>query len=610
MGFEEDLKKIFIDEVTQVLQDTEQCFLDLEKNSSDIQLLDKIFRLAHNLKGGAKAVGFDQLGEFAHEFENFLLRIKKKELVVEPATVDVLLKCNDQITMMVNKLRLDLEAKFDNSALLGELQRFAQKQTDQTLLQVAAQFPDEPIEFNPEAFAATEPPQAQTPPPPPPPSAAAALALAPQQQPLAPQQQPLAPKPAAPPAPTPAPAKSSPAAAVDESIRVSLGRLDKLVNYIGEMVILQSVLNEQSLGNNPLLLRRTIQEMGKITKEVQEMAMSLRMIPLKQTFQKLQRIARDTSNALGKKLELHIVGEETEVDKTVLENLSDPLVHIVRNAVDHGLETPAERLSKGKPEIGQLTFKAYHQGGRLVIEVKDDGSGIDPDRLIQKAKEKGVIPANAVLTKQEGIHLIFHPGFSSKAEVTEISGRGVGMDVVRSNIERMNGEVNVETEVNKGSTFKIGLPLTLAIIEGMVIQSGASRFVVPLAHISESVRTRPEDVKMTTGAGPLLLLRGENIPLLSLHQLLRKPGKPELEEIALIVRLPAGPVAIAVDDILSQQQIVIKKLGMELDHLTGFSGSSVLGDGRPALILELSDLIAQMQKGSQSNGQKRGRISA
>ena len=395
-------------------------------------------------------------------------------------------------------------------------------------------------------------------------------------------------------------ASAPPASTQEESIRVSLARLEKLINSVGELVIFQTVLREQSLSSNAHLLRKTIHQMGKVTKEVQDISMSLRMVPLRQTFQKMQRIVRDTSNMLDKKVHLSTQGDDTELDKTVLENISDPLVHLIRNACDHGIESPNVRVANGKSENGSVTLNAYHQSGKLVIEVKDDGAGIDGSRLKQKAIEKGILSPDAKISEQDAIHLIFHPGFSTKAQVTEVSGRGVGMDVVKTNIEALQGEVQVETVLGKGTTFKVILPLTLAIIDGMVVQNEGSRFVVPLSHVHETLKPAPEDVKETIGIGEVLFLRGENLPLYRLHSLLGQKKaaiKQASEQIAMVIRYTSQPFAVLVDDILGQQQVVIKEVGQEIQSLKWMSGSAILGDGKPAIIIEMNELVKPAKRG-------------
>ena len=581
--FEKELKIGFLQEATQLLTDTEQCFLNLETAPGDKAILEQIFRLAHNLKGSSKAVGFDAMGAFTHEFESFLLKIKNGEIAPSTASLNLLLRCNDHLKTMVGALTENLEAIIDSAALTEEVKRAQNGQFDEA---------EEPVPAEP-ALAETSP------------SEAAEEEISPHELHLLLAAETKArvtleseaslkievpnlapPNASAPPAP--------PAPPAEDSIRVSIARLEKLLNLVGEMVILQSVLREQSQGTNSTPLRKAVHQLGKVTKEVQDISMALRMVPVKTTFQKMQRIVRDTAQALGKKVTLHVTGEETELDKTVLEYLGDPLVHIIRNSVDHGIESAEKRRAAGKPEGGTVRLSAYHQSGRLVIEIVDDGGGIPTKVLIAKAIEKGILKPGATLSEKEAVNLIFHPGFSTKAQVTEVSGRGVGMDVVRTNIEKLRGEIQIETALGVGTTMKIFLPLTLAIIDGMVVRSGEERYVLPLAHVHESLKPGPNDVQFRSGLGEILILRGENLPLFRLEKLLGlkssvKTGAPA-EGIAIVVRAAGRPFAVIVDDIIGQNQIVIKRLGPEVAHLKGFGGSAILGDGRPSLILELSEL--------------------
>ncbi len=587
--FEREMKAGFLEEVSQMLVDVEQCFLELEINPNDVATLEKIFRIAHNVKGSAKAVGFDDLGSFTHEFESFLLKCKSGQIPIHPPTVSLLLRCNDHIEEWIEVLKGDLSANLDNQALINEIQTFKIAENSEAV-STAINLPSEHIAeeekksdgtiYLDEVAVLTEGSEAFTLP-----NLATSLSSG-----------------------SPSTASSMPKVQSDESIRVSLFRLEDLLNFVGEMVILQTVLREQAYASNPQILRRTIHQMGKVTKEVQDISMGLRMVPLKQTFQKMQRIVRDTSSHLEKKVQLTLEGEQTEVDKTILEALSDPLVHLIRNAVDHGIETPSERMAKGKSEVGQVLLRAYHQGGKLIIEVKDNGGGISVARLKQKAVEKGILKPDQHISDQDAVNLIFHSGFSTKSQVTEVSGRGVGMDVVKTNIEQIHGEILVETVLNEGSTFKICLPLTLAIIDGMVIRCGAERYIVPLSHVHETVKPKTDDIKFVTGMGETLLLRGEDLPVIRLSHALGKNSnlKSTTEQIAIIVRSQGQPFATLVDDVIGQHQVVIKKLGAEMQNLHGYSGCAILGDGKAALILELAMLIAS--KTSSSNIVMKGQV--
>ena len=583
--FETEIKIGFLEEATQLLADTEQCFLSLETNCDDPGILEKIFRLAHNLKGSAKAVGFEELSHFTHQLESLLLKIKNGELSINPSSVDLLLRCNDHVRMMLEGLRGDLNARFDSTALLAEIQAMMSGQVAEPAPAPAAETSE--VEESPlaapsaamfEESAAPEVIQ-ETPAAPahddmPPPSNVIELSAS------ALQEKPAAQKPAA------------PTAAADESIRVSFARLERLLNFVGELVILQTVLREQSSSSESLLLKKTVDQLGKVTKEVQDISMSLRMVPLKQTFQKMQRIVRDTARALDKKINFELIGEDTEVDKTLLEKLGDPLVHMVRNAVDHGIESAEKRKAAGKIEAGSIKLAAFHRSGSLVIEIRDDGGGLDAAKLTAKAIEKGILKPGTTLNERDAHQLIFASGFSTKTEVTDVSGRGVGMDVVKTNITQMQGEIQIDTEIGKGSCFRIVLPLTLAIVESMVIRSGKDDYVIPLSHVHESLRPVAGDIHFASGLGEILHLRGESIPLYRLGEILGT-SKSRADGIAIVVRTHEKPFAILVDDILGQQQVVIKALGKELRNIKGFSGSAILGNGRPALILELHDLVSK-----------------
>jgi len=604
--FEKEMKASFLDEVSQLLADAEQCFLELEDNPTDKTILEKIFRIAHNIKGSSKAVGFNELGAFTHEFETFMLLCKSGEIPIGTSTISLLLKCNDHIKEWISVLNDDLNSVLDSNNLINEIQNFSFKEES------VPELNNEEIELfqqenegeildsnsNDESISIDE------------------IKLL--------ESKVLNPKPiikenehqvklVTVEAPTnkieisesnkEKLSVASSKIATDESIRVSLTRLEGLLNFVGELVILQTVLKEQVQIGNQLVLKRTVDLMGKVTKEVQEISMSLRMVPLKQTFQKMQRIVRDTSSQLSKRVQLILDGEDTEVDKTVLESLGDPLVHIIRNAVDHGIESTEERKNRGKPEIGRILLRSYHQGGKLIIEIKDDGAGISAERLKEKAIEKGIIKSGQQLSETESINLIFHSGFSTKSQVTDVSGRGVGMDVVKTNIEQIQGEVIVESELHVGTTFKIILPLTLAIIDGMIIRCQNERYVIPLSHVHETLKPDPKDLKYVTGLGEVLNLRNENLPLIRLDQILNqgKKNKVTSDQIAIIVRVHGQPFAALVDEVIGQHQVVIKKLGSEMQNLSGYSGSSILGDGKPALILELSELVHSYRQINSNN---------
>ena len=595
--FEKEVKMDFLIEATQLLNDAEQAFLALESDKHNINLMNEIFRLAHNLKGTSRAVGFGDVAEFTHEMENLILQVKEGRLEISDAIVSLLLECNDHVSVMIKMLNMDLDARFNSVEIISKIKMALSGQLETAVASLAeenheAEPPPVPVipsvEHKAEVvelFSSTEPPA-------------------------------YAPKYAVDTDPvkktSPEPVKKAHEAKVgpnkgaeDDSIRVSLSRVEMLNNVVGELVIIQTVLNQHRAEVKSSLMLKSLSQLTKLSKEIQEISMSLRMVPLKPTLQKMQRIVRDTSKTLNKQVFLELIGEETEIDKTVLEHLADPLVHIVRNAVDHGLESSADRVALGKDVEGKVTIRAFHEGNNLVIEIKDDGKGINPKILREKAIEKRVIAASAVLSDEDLINLIFHPGFSTKSEVSEISGRGVGMDVVKTNINKLGGEVKVHTQLGKGSTFRVVLPLTLAIIEAMVTVIGEERYIIPLGQIYESLSPTPEVLHHVNGIGDCLKIRGDVIPLFKVGRALGRTNKEKNihEQIAIIVNSEERNFAVLVDDILHQQQVVIKKIGEEITNKKGFMGSSILGDGRPAFIIDLIELFTDSMKKKKSHDQ-------
>lgn len=559
--FERELKVGFLEEASQALADVEQCFLELERNPGDPENLNKIFRLAHNLKGSSRAVGFDEMGLFTHAFESFILRIKNGELAPTKNAVNLLLRANDHIRSMVESYKSDLSATIGSSALVPEMEGFvdgAEALSEPPPQESAATAPSPAFDDSPVTLEPTsDPPQASVP------------EAAPRK-----------------------PAMSRASAGTDESIRVALAKVEKLIDHIGEMVILQNVLQEQTKDISSPLVRKSFNQLGKVGKEIQDLAMSLRMVPIKPTFQKMQRIVRDTAAALDKDVRLKMIGEETELDKTVLELINDPLVHLIRNSIDHGVESKQRRREAGKPEAGEVTISAVHKAGRLVLEVRDDGAGLDPEKLTRKAIEKGLIKPDAVLSEREAFQLIFAAGFSTKEQVTDVSGRGVGMDVVRTNIQELGGDIQIESSLGKGTSFQIFLPLTLAIIDAMIVKFGPQRFVLPLSHLHETLQPKSGMVRESTSLGDVLMLRNEHMPLFRLGDFfgLRSALPPE-QMTAMIIRTTEQPFALLVDQIVNQQQVVVKQLSNDLASLRGSSGTTILGDGKPSLILEPNELL-------------------
>ncbi|WP_319557955.1 chemotaxis protein CheA [Thiomicrorhabdus sp.] len=388
------------------------------------------------------------------------------------------------------------------------------------------------------------------------------------------------------------------------SIRVDLSKIDQLVNLVGELVITQSMLSqfgdqaEQGAqeGNHDWVdkLKEGLNHLERHTRELQESVMNIRMLPVSFAFNRMPRIVHDVSQKLGKKINLVMEGEGTELDKTMLEQLTDPLVHIVRNSIDHGIEGPDARLQAGKDETGTVKLSAYHQGGSILIQISDDGAGINAAKIEQKAIEKGVIEADHGLNEQEIIDLIFHPGFSTAEVVSDISGRGVGMDVVRRNIRSLGGSVEVETRLGEGSVFTIRLPLTLAILDGQLCTVGSQTFVFPLVSIIESIQVDPVSVKGIAGGAELYKLRDTYIPVIRLHRKMAvADARENLQDGLLVVVEASGQRAgVFVDDLLGQQQVVIKSLESNFMKVDGIAGATILGDGTVSLILDINEILS------------------
>ena len=392
--------------------------------------------------------------------------------------------------------------------------------------------------------------------------------------------------------------------AAQGSIRVELDRVDRLVNMVGELVITQAMLAERSLAalgeNNPSVMQG-LDELAAHTRELQESVMAIRMQPVKAVFSRLPRIVRDLSAKLDKKCKLVTVGENTEVDKTVIQELADPLTHMIRNSVDHGLEKPADRIAAGKPEQGTITLSAEHRGGRIVIEIEDDGAGINRERVLEKAIEKGIVPANATLSPEEIENLLFAPGFSTAEKVTDVSGRGVGMDVVRRNIAALGGKISVSSEPGQGTRFTMVLPLTLAVLDGMIVAVGTERYVIPLTAIIESIRPRRDDLHSLVNGARVMKVRGDYVRMVFLGEAFDIDNSctdPTRGLVVLVETDDGGRVGIVVDELLGQQQVVIKSLEENFDPIEGISAATILGNGQVCLILDVDELNAMERRES------------
>jgi len=414
----------------------------------------------------------------------------------------------------------------------------------------------------------------------------------------------IAPEPAADKAPVentaekePAKAKAKAKASTPESssIRVSIDKVDSLINMVGELVITQSMLGQ--LGQNFDItrvqrLQEGLAQLEHNTRELQESVMKIRMMPISFVFSRFPRLVRDVSRTLDKKIDLVLSGENTELDKTVMEKIGDPMVHLIRNSIDHGIEMPDVRIAAGKPETGTVELNAFHQSGNIVIEIKDDGAGLNKERIQQKAIENGLIDESTTLADEQIFDLIFQPGFSTADAVSDLSGRGVGMDVVRRNIASLNGSIEVSSETGKGSRFVIRLPLTLAILDGQLVKVGEEIFIFPLVSIVESIQMDDTAINNVGGHSDVLQLRDEYVPIVQLHEIfsVNKDEPPADDNIVVVVETDGEKVGVVVDELLGQQQVVIKSLEENFKKVEGISGATILGDGTVALIVDVSGL--------------------
>lgn len=395
------------------------------------------------------------------------------------------------------------------------------------------------------------------------------------------------------PAKAPAPTQSF---ASSPTIRVDTEKLDKLVNLVGELVIGVARVNQLAdlagRETDHTELSSAVEALDHISRDLQEQVMRVRMIPVEGTFNRFQRVVRDLASELGKKIHLEMSGSETELDKNVIEQIADPLKHLIRNSADHGLEPPRERLAAGKQDTGTIWLRAYQQEGKIIIEVADDGRGIDRNKLLNKALERGLATPGATYSDKDVYGFMFQPGFSTATTVTEVSGRGVGLDVVRQNIEALRGSVDVESTLGAGSTFRIKLPLTLAIIDGMTVRVGGEILTLPLLSILESIRPLAQDVKRVEGKGELITVRGEYLPLVRLYEVFNLPTErtDPTQALVVIIESVSKRFGVLVDDILGEQQAVIKSLEQNYQKVEGIAGATILGDGTVSLILDIHGL--------------------
>lgn len=679
------LVQAFLDEASELLADFEAGLLRLEETPGDAELLNRIFRCAHTLKGNSAMLGFEAIARFTHALEDLLDQLRKGLREATPSVVDALLASGDVVRDLLARARAGAgSSPAEEETMDGVIERWRALLRDDEPAPVAAPpaeraaavpAPSErtlyEIDFRPPAdlFQRGLDPldvirqvgelgelvQVT-------PDTGALPALAdmdpertylawriwllstrPQSEieacfefvgepgavtisglPMEDAKTPPAKREAgAPPLPqTPAEAAQegrravqAVVAAESASIRVPVEKVDRLINLVGELVITQSMVAQTVGSFTPdklAMLEAAVAQMDRHARELHERMMAIRMIPIKTLFGRFPRLVRDLTAAVGKQAVLAVSGEETELDKTVIEKMGDPLTHLVRNSVDHGLEAPEDRQMAGKPETGRIRLEAYQQGGSIYIEVGDDGKGLDRERIVAKAVQNGLVAPDQTLTDDEAFALIFRPGLSTAEKVTEVSGRGVGMDVVRRNVEALGGTIAIRSEVGKGTTFRIKLPLTLAIMDGQALQVGEHVYILPLVAIVESVRPTRQALATVLARGESVTVRGQSLPMIRLHRLLdvEPKGLDPTQGLVVIVEHENRLAALLVDELLGQQQVVIKSLEANFKKVDGIAGATILGDGRVALILDVPGLVSLARSGGRERAEAPDSIAA
>ncbi len=542
-----ELASAFVADGLDHLGTIEQTILKLEESPGDLALVNDLFRPVHTVKGNAGVLGIQSIEVFSHKLETLLDLARSGAHPIGGEEIELVLQAVDLLQLMVKELPAraagqpvtDVASRRD--VLMSEVDRLIAAGAQQG----AAASPEAPMPDNP-------------------------------------------------------PDEPGPLGPVwvgeQSTVKVSTQKLDALVDMVGELVIAQAILAE-----DPAMVRcgdeklgRQLAQVRRITSDIQRDAMSMRMVPIRPTFQKMVRLVRDLSKKLEKPTHVVVMGDDTELDRKLVEQLTDPLMHMVRNTIDHGIEPADVRAAAGKPATAEIRLNAFHRGGGVVVEITDDGAGLDTDRIQARAIAQGLVSDGAPMTAAEIHQLIFRPGFSTAAKVTEVSGRGVGMDVVRRNIEALRGRIDIQTERGRGTTFSLRLPLTLAIVDGLVLGVGGDRFVIPTPAVQESLRPRPEHVHTTHGRPCMVQVRERLIPLLHLGEAFGIAGaRPRISDGTVVIAEDNGrPVALVVDELLGKREVVIRSLGELFRGVAGIAGGAILGDGRIGLILDTSALLS------------------
>ena len=578
----------FFDEAHEHLESIEEQAMALGSGADDVETLNSIFRAAHSIKGGSGTFGFTQLSDATHEMETLFDGLRKGKGRADAITVRLLLDACD--IFKAHLARLKAGNRGNDPAMDGvRAQLIGYRATG---VGAAAPAPPEvaakPTE---ESFFAAAPEEKS--------GTAYGLFDAPVADVTAPVNEKFG---FFEPPAGEAPAEPSRRKGDSSSIRVSVEKIDRIVNLVGELVIAQAMLQQSSTtisAGDDERLAHSLATLERNTRDLQQAVMSIRMMPMEFVFSRFPRLVYDLSTKLGKKVNLRTHGRETELDKELIELLVDPLTHVVRNAIDHGIESPEERRRAGKPEMGTVDMRATHRGGSVIIEVSDDGRGLDRDRIIAKARELGML-ADETMSDEDAWALIFEAGFSTAKEVTSLSGRGVGMDVVQRNIASLGGSVSISTVKGEGTVIAIQVPLTLAVLDGMIVRVGGEQYIIPLEFVAEAFKPGPNDIRTIVNQASLVAVRGEQLPIIRLEDVVQLPAAGDgahlegalapkrPEPLCLVVEVDNRRAALLVDSLVGQQQLVVKSLDTNLHAVPGVAGATILGDGRVALILDVA----------------------
>ncbi|MBI5017381.1 MAG: chemotaxis protein CheA [Deltaproteobacteria bacterium] len=580
-GENDEVIREFFLESGELVEELDQDLVALEESPDDKELLNKIFRAAHTLKGSSSFLGFREISEVTHRVEDLFNKLRRDEMVLTPEAMDVILEAVDRVKRLLGAAQAG-EAPPPVDDLLRALIEASEAGRPRKLGEILVEDEGVPAHVIQEALRTQDAgkPLGQRL------VESAAVAAEAVERSLAKQTR-----------------QRAPAAQADQTVRVDVERLDALMNLVGELVLgknrlalLRAQMEERWEGDDMIeQLGETASQLDLVASDLQLAVMKTRLVPIDKVFRKFPRMVRDLARSLKKEMRLEIQGEGTELDKSVVEVIGDPLVHLIRNSADHGIEDPDERARAGKPREGRIRLSACHEGNHIVVAVEDDGKGMDPEVLKRKAIEKGIITAQeaAVMTVRDALHLIFAPGFSTATTVTNVSGRGVGMDVVKTNIQQVNGLVEIESAPGQGTRVEVKIPLTLAIIQALLVRTGHEVYAVPLVSVVETVRIDAHEVK-TVDRCPVLRLRDHVMPLLWLHEVFRVPCERSVADsrrYVVVLGIAEKRVGLVVDGLVGEEEVVIKNLGNYLTEVPGIAGATIRGDGRVTLIVDVTQVL-------------------